>query len=90
MEVARIGQGSEEDIRQWQAELKRQLVIGDVCSEEKRMQFIELLLMKHNSFAMEDNKLGETNVVEHSIGTNGARPTKTFTRRLPYALKKEL
>ena len=54
------------------------------------MQFIELLLMKHNSFAMEDNKLGETNVVEHSIGTNGARPTKTFTRRLPYALRKEL
>ena len=32
MEVARIGQGSEEDIRQWQAELKPQLVIGDVCS----------------------------------------------------------
>ena len=47
VEVARIGQGSEEDIRQQQAELKLQLVIGDVCSEEERMKFTELLLMKH-------------------------------------------
>ena len=39
VEVARIGQGSEEDIRQQQAELKPQLVIGDMCSEEERMQF---------------------------------------------------
>ena len=29
-------------------------------------------------------------MVEHSIDTNGARPTKTFARRLPYALRKEL
>ena len=63
-------------------------MIGNVCSEEERIQFIELLLMKHNSFAMKDSKLGETNVVEHSIDTNGARPTKIFTRRLPYALRK--
>ena len=94
VEVARIGQGSEEDIRQRQAELKPQLVIGDVCSEEERMQFIKLLLMEHNSFAMEhnsfameDSELGETHMVEHSIDT---WPTKTFTRRLPYALRKQL
>ena len=90
MEVARIGQGSEEDIRHRQAKLKPQLVIGDVCSEEEQMMFTEFLLMKHNSFAMEDSELGETDVVEHSIDTNGARPTKTFARRLPYALRKEL
>ena len=90
VEVARIGQGSEEVIRQRQVELKPQLVIGDVCSEEERMKFTELLLIKRNSFAMEDSELGETDVVEHSIDTNGARPTKTFARRLPYALRKEL
>ena len=39
---------------------------------------------------MEDTKLGETNVVEHSIDISGARPTKTFSQRLPYALRKEL
>ena len=39
---------------------------------------------------MEDSELGETDVVEHSIDTNGARPTKTFTRKLPYTLRKEL
>ena len=90
VEVARIGQGSEEDIRQRQVELTPQLVIGDACSEEERMKFTKLLLIKHNSFAMEDSELGETDVVEHSIDTNGARPTKTFTWRLPYALRKEL
>ena len=90
VEVAKIGQGSEENIRQRQVELKPQLVIGDVCSEEERMKFTELLLIKHNSFAMEDSELGETDVVEHSIDTNGARATKTFARRLPYALRKEL
>ena len=39
---------------------------------------------------MEDSELGETNMVEHPVDTNGARPTKTFTWRLPYALRKEL
>ena len=29
-------------------------------------------------------------MVEHSKDTNGARPTKTFPWRLPYALRKEL
>ena len=65
-------------------------MIGNVCSEEERTKFTELLLIKHNSFAMEDCELGETDVVEHSIDTNGARPTKTFAWRLPYALRKEL
>ena len=50
----------------------------------------QLLLMKHNSFPMKDSELGENDVVEHSIDTNSARPTKTFARRLPYALRKEL
>ena len=44
VEVARIGQGSEEDIRQRKVELKPQLVIGDMCSEKEQMQFLELLL----------------------------------------------
>ena len=52
VEVASTGQGSEEDIRQRQAELKPQLMIGDMCSEEEGMKFTELLLMKHNSFAI--------------------------------------
>lgn len=39
---------------------------------------------------MNDDELGETYIVEHSIDTGDARPSKTFPRRLPYALRKEL
>ena len=45
VEVARIGRGSEEEITQWQIELKPQLVIGDMCSEEERVQFEEFPLI---------------------------------------------
>ena len=42
--------------------------------------------MKHNSFAVEETKFGEADMVEHSIDTNN----QDFPWRLPYALEKEL
>lgn len=84
-----IRQGSEVETDHWQAQLKSQLVVGDMCSEEKWMEFEEFLLTKHNSFVMEDTELGEISVVEHTIDTNGARPTKIFPQRLPYSLRKK-
>ena len=42
-----------------------------MCSEEEQMQFEELLLMKHNSFAVEDTEFGETDMVEYSIDAKG-------------------
>ena len=57
---------------------------------EEQSKFKELLLLKHDSFAVNDSELGETNLVEHDIDTGNAKPVRTFPRRLPYALRKEL
>ena len=45
--------------------------------------------MRHDSFAINDAELGETDLIEHAINT-GANPVKAFPRILPYALRKEL
>ena len=47
-------------------------------------------MLKHDSFAVNDTELGETDIVEHTIDTGNAKAVKTFPRRLPYALRKEL
>ena len=47
--------------------------------------------MEHNeAFALNDLELGETDVVQHGINTNGASPVKTSPRRIPYTLRNEL
>ena len=90
VQVARIGQCSDEEIKQRKEELKAQLIIGKTCSEEEQIQLAELLLSRHDSFAMSDTELGETDIVEHTIDTGEAKPVRTCPRRLPYALRKEL
>ena len=51
---------------------------------------METLLAQNETFALNDLELGETDVVQHSINTNGAPPVKTSPRRIPYTLRKEL
>ena len=41
-------------------------------------------------FALSDDKLGETELVEHCIDTGGAKPVRTSPRRFPYSLRLEL
>ena len=41
-------------------------------------------------FALNDQELGETDLVTHSIDTDNAKPVQTLPRRLPYGLRKEL
>ena len=81
---------TEDEVSQRKVELEKQLVIGGTCSEEECGKFKQLLLHKHESFALKDTKLGETNLVEHIIDTGEAKPAKIPPRRLPYALRKEL
>ena len=90
VDVARISQWSEEETRQCKVQLKPQLVIGKTGSKGEQDKLAELLLARHDSFAMTDTELGETDIVEHSIDTGNAKPVKTFPRRLPYALRREL
>ena len=88
--VSQISQRSDEEITEHKSQLQSQLVIGDSCMSEEQSKFKELLLLKHDSFAVNDSELGETNLVEHYIDTGNAKPVRTFPRRLPYALRKEL
>ena len=41
-------------------------------------------------FALSDEELGETDLVEHQIEMSEHKPFKVFPRRLPYALREEL
>ena len=47
------------------------------CSEEECGRFKQLLLSKHDVFAMSNTELGETNLVEHTIDTGDAKCSKT-------------
>jgi len=88
--VAQISQLSEEEVAVRTSQLESQLVLGNRCSSEEQTKFKELLMLKHDSFAVNDTELGETDIVEHTIDTGNAKAVKTFPRRLPYALRKEL
>ena len=87
--VAQISQLSDEEATEHKSQLESQLVIGNSCLSEEQSKFKELLLLKHNSFAVNDSELGETDLVEHGIDTGNAKPVKTFPRRLPYLCLKE-
>ena len=90
VDMVRLDELTEDEVSQRKVELEKQLVIGGTCSEEECGKFKQLLLHKHESFALKDTELGETNLVEHVIDTGEAKPAKIPPRRLPYALRKEL
>ena len=71
-------------------ELRKRLQISGSCTEEDRKQLEELLSQHNGVFALDDQELGETDLVTHSIDTGNAKPVQTLPRRLPYALRKEL
>ena len=60
-------------------ELKKQLRIGDVGSIVEQNKLLEILLARNETFVLNDLELGETEVVQHSINTNGAPPDITST-----------
>ena len=70
--------------------LREQLKIGDAVSDVQKMKLAELLLQHGEAFALTDDDLGETSIVEHVIDTKGAPPVSTCPRRIPYVLREEL
>lgn len=90
VDIARLDKLTEDEVHQRKVELESQLVIGGACSEMEYGKFKQLLLGKHDSFALKDTELGETTLVEHVIDTGEAKPAKIPPRHLPYALRKEL
>ena len=47
-------------------------------------------MTRHQAFALSDSELGEADLVQHKIETNGAAPFRSSPHRLPYALCAEL
>ena len=87
MDVARL---DESTANQRKVKLETQLVIGGACSEEQCGRFKQLLVSKHDVFALSDSELGETNLVEQVIDAGEAKPARTAPRHLPYAVRREL
>ena len=71
-------------------ELQQQIKISNHCSDEERYQLLNCLLEKNEVFALSDEELGETNVVEHSIDMMGAKLVKEPPRRFLYASRQQL
>ena len=60
------------------------------CHPWEKQALAELMMQKQEVFALTENKLGETELVEHSIQLNDTIPIRTPPWRLPYALRNEL
>ena len=84
--VTRINSSEE----QLQGRKNQQLNVGNECSSDERNSLLQLLLEKHQVFALSDEELGETDLVEHQIEMSEHIPFKVFPRRLPYTLREEL
>ena len=73
-----------------QEKLQGRLSFGESVEDEARELFMRILLSEHQAFALSEQELEESDVVEHVIDTGNAKPVKTCPRRLPYALHVEL
>ena len=71
-------------------QVEKEFKINDQCSDTERRQLLDSLFQHEQVFALCDEELGETDVVEHSIDTAGANPVREAPRRLLYALRKQL
>ena len=58
------------------AQLQRRLSVGESVEGEARELFMRLLLSEHQTFALSEQELGETDVVEHVIDTRVQKPVK--------------
>ena len=81
---------SGEDVTcQRKGQLAEQLCIGGHSTDDKAA-VQEAVLSHHNVFALSDEELGETNLVEHEIKLTDNTAITIPPRRLPYALRTEL
>ena len=85
--VARVCQS---DLNTREKQLEGQLEIGEECTKMQKASLVQLLKQKQEVFALTDNELKHTDVVEHSIQMDDCTPIKASPRRLPYKLRDKL
>ena len=56
----------------------------------QRDRLASVLKTYSDVFALNDEELGTTSVVEHSIDTGDAEPVRQYARRVPYAMRDKL
>ena len=60
-----------------------------LCKEESE-QLSRLLVEYHDTFSLNDDECGETDLVEFKIDTGDASPKKQTIRRIPFAARREI
>lgn len=61
----------------------------DLPEEERRM-LLEFLADHHETFCLEENERGETDLVQFEIDTGNAAPKKLPVRRMPFTVRQEV
>ena len=89
MAAKQLARATINTIETWPAEARdeavRTLSDAELTPEEKDV-LEELLNRREGLFAMSKMDLGKTDVVKHSIDTQGQKPTRQRAYRIPYAL----
>ena len=73
------------------AQLCRALLLDETgLTLSQRDRLASVLKTYSDVFALNDEELGTTSVVEHSIDTGDAEPVRQYIRRVPYAMRDKL
>ena len=56
----------------------------------QRDELVGLVLQYQDVFALDDEELGVTSVVQHQIDTGDATPIKQYARRIPHAVREKV
>ena len=85
--VAAVSDASEQEQRK--QTLGEEVSIKKECSAKDRSTLLDIILANHCTFALSDEDLGETDLVEHDINLTDSVPITTDPR-IPYVLCAEL
>ena len=85
-ETPMVGRVDPADLSVREKQRETQLDIGQHCSMEQKATLVQLLKQKQEAFALSNNEVGQTDIVEHSTEMDDSTPIRTSPRRLPYAL----
>lgn len=69
--------------------VEKQIHVGHQLTAKQEAEFSELIKRFHDVFALTENDVGNTDVVQHTINTGNVKPIRTAPRRLPHCHQQE-